>query len=208
MSTARERYEDKTKVVTFRVSKELYEELEGIRGKAGLSFADLIKLGAGIAREEIQKKLSEASELQARLVELRKTILQEQKTLDTFIETTKKERLAKLEQQYQIYTLFDAGWGAEEVRFKLAIGKTEASRHFDEWGKLRGEKEKLQVEFLKKCLRNYISSLREYIRYYASGRKQEEAEQRLEYSRRMLIDPSRLTEEEKSLLIEEYSYLL
>jgi len=208
MTTARERYEAKTKVVTFRVSQELYEDLEEIRGKAGLSFADLIKLGAGITREEIQKKLSEVSELQARLAELRKTIRQEQKTLDAFIDTTKKERLAKLEQQYEVYTLFDAGWDAEEVRFKLGISKAEASRHFKEWGKLRGEREKLQTEILKKCLRNYIRSLREYIRYHAMGRDSEEAKLRLEHSLRMLIDPSRLTEEEKALLIEEYSYFL
>jgi hypothetical protein len=148
MTTARERYEAKTKVVTFRVSQELYEDLEEIRGKAGLSFADLIKLGAGITREEIQKKLSEVSELQARLAELRKAIRQEQKTLDAFIDTTKKERLAKLEQQYKGYTLFDAGWDAEEVRFKLGISKAEASRHFKEWDKLRGQREKLQTEIL------------------------------------------------------------
>jgi hypothetical protein len=208
MTTARERYEAKTKVVTFRVSQELYQELEEIREKAGLSFADLIKLGAGITREEIKKKLSEASELQARLAELRKTVRQEQKTLDAFIDTTKKERLAKLEQQYQIYTLFDAGFSNQEVRFKLGIGKDEASRHFKEWAKLRGERGKLEAELLKKCLRNYINSLREYIRYRAMGRDLEEAKLRLEYSRHMLIDPSKLSEEEKALLIEEYSYLL
>ena len=99
MTTARERYEAKTKVVTFRVSHELYDDLEEIRGKADLSFADLIKLGAGIAREEIEKKLSEVSELQDQLAELRKTIRQDQKTLESFIETTRKEQLAKLERR-------------------------------------------------------------------------------------------------------------
>ena len=208
MTTARERYEAKTRVVTFRVSQKLYEDLEGIRGKASLSFADLIKLGAGIGREEIEKKLSEASELQAQLAELRKTIRQEQKTLDAFIDTTKKEQLAKLEQQYQIYTLFDAGFSTDEVRFKLKMGKDEVYRHYKEWGKLRGEMEKLQIELLEKCLQNYITTLREYIRYHATGRALEEAEQRLEHSRRMLMDPSRLTEEEKALLIADYSYFL
>lgn len=208
MTTARERYEAKTRVVTFRVSQELYEDLEEMRGKAGLSFADLIKLGAGIGREEIQKKLSEVSELQAQLADLRKTIRQEQKTLDAFIDTTKKEQLAKLEQQYQIYTLFDAGFSTDEVRFKLGISKSEVSRHFKEWGELRGEKEKLQTELLKKCLRNYIISLREYIQYRATGHALEEAKQRLEHSRHMLIDPSKLTEYEKALLITDYSYFL
>jgi hypothetical protein len=40
------------------------------------------------------------------------------------------------------------------------------------------------------------------------GRDLEEAKLRLEHSLRMLIDPSKLTEEEKALLIEEYSYFL
>ena len=208
MTTARERYEAKTRVVTFRVNQELYENLEEIRKEADLSFADLIKLGAGMAREEIEKKLSEISKLQTKLTELRMTIRQEQKTLDAFIETTRKEQLAKLERQYQMYTLFDAGFSTDEVRFKLDISKSDASRHFKEWGELRGERERLQTELLKKCLQNYILRLREYIQYRATGRDLEEAKQRLEYTRHTLIDPSKLTEEEKALLIAEYSYFL
>ena len=208
MTTARERYEAKTKVVTFRVSQELYDDLEEIRGKAGLSFADLIKLGAGIAREEIEKKLSEVSELQDQLAELRKTIRQEQKTLESFIETTRKEQLAKLEQQYQIYTLFDADYSTDEVRFRLKIGKDEVYRHFKDWGNLRGEKEKLQTELIKKCLHNYITSIREAIQYRLVGRASDEAQQRLEYYQGILADPSKLTEEEKAFLIDNYSYFL
>lgn len=208
MTTARERYEAKTKVVTFRVSQELYDDLEEIRGKADLSFADLIKLGAGIAREEIEKKLSEVSELQDQLAELRKTIRQEQKTLESFIETTRKEQLAKLEQQYQIYTLFDADYSTDEVRFRLKIGKDEVYRHFKDWGNLRGEKEKLQTELIKKCLHNYVTSIREAIQYRLVGRASDEAQQRLEYYQGILADPSKLTEEEKAFLIDNYSYFL
>ena len=208
MSTARERYEAKTRVVTFRVSQELYEDLEEIRKEANLSFADLIKLGAGIAREEIEKKLSEITKLQTQLTELRMTIRQEQKTLDAFIDTTKKEQLAKLEQQYQIYTLFDAGYSTDEVRFKLKMGKDKVYRHFKEWGVLRGEREKLETELLKKCLQNYILSLRENIQYRLTGRALEEAKQQLEYYHRRIVDPSLLTEEEKTFLIANYSYFL
>ena len=208
MTTARERYEAKTKVVTFRVSQELYDDLEEIRGKAGLSFADLIKLGAGIAREEIEKKLTEVSELQDQLAELRKTIRQEQKTLESFIETTRKEQLAKLERQYQIYTLFDADYSTDEVRFRLKIGKDEVYRHFKDWGNLRGEKEKLQTELIKKCLHNYVTSIREAIQYRLVGRASDEAQQRLEYYQGILADPSKLTEEEKAFLIDNYSYFL
>ena len=208
MSTARERYEAKTRVVTFRVSQEIYEELEKIREGANLSFADLIKLGAGIAQEEIDRKLSEASELQEQLTELRKMVQQEQKKLDSFIETTKKEQLAKLEQQYQIYTLFDADYSTDEVRFKLKIGKDEVYQRFKEWGKLRGEREKLQTELLKKCLHNYIISIQENIQYRLTGRASEEAQQRLNYYQSMLTHPSKLTEDEKVFLIDNYSYFL
>ena len=208
MSNARERYEAKTRVVTFRVSQEIYEELEKIREGANLSFADLIKLGAGIAQEEIDRKLSEASELQEQLTELRKMVQQEQKKLDSFIETTKKEQLAKLEQQYQIYTLFDADYSTDEVRFKLKIGKDEVYQRFKEWGKLRGEREKLQTELLKKCLHNYIISIQENIQYRLTGRASEEAQQRLNYYQSMLTHPSKLTEDEKVFLIDNYSYFL
>jgi len=207
MTTARERYEAKTRVVTFRVNQELYENLEEIRKEADLSFADLIKLGAGMAREEIEKKLSEISKLQTKLTELRMTIRQEQKTLDAFIETTRKEQLARLERQYQIYTLFDAGWSTEEVKFKLGISQADVSRYFREWGKLRGEREKLEIELIKKCLQKHIASLQEHIHWRATGHDLEEAKRQLKHCQYMLIDPSKLNEEERAFLIAKYSYL-
>ena len=55
---------------------------------------------------------------------------------------------------------------------------------------------------------NYILSLQENIRYRLVGRATEEAKRQLEYYRRMLANPSKLTEEEKTLLIADYSYFL
>ena len=208
MTTARERYEAKTRVVTFRVSQELYADLEKVRKEASLSYADLIKLGAGLAREEIQKKLSDVSQAQERLAELRLSIRQEQKALETFLNRSKKEHLAKLDEQYQVYTLFDAGYSADEVRFRLGIGLVDTNRHFKEWAELRGAREKLQIELLKKCLQNRIITLREHICYRAVGKGREEATEQLAYCRQMLVDPSKLSEEEKAFLIAEYSYLL
>lgn len=208
MTTARERYEAKTRVVTFRVKQELYEEIEKVRKEADLSFTDLIKLGAGIAREEIQKKLSEVGQAQAQLADLRKTIRQEQKALDAFIDASRKEHLTKLKEQYRVYTLFDAGYTPEEVRFELHIGQADADRHFKEWAKLRGAREKLQIEFLRKCLQNRVGALKEHIRYRAVGKELEEAKEQLAFCRQMLIDPSKLGEDEKAFLIAEYSYLL
>ena len=70
MTTARERYEAKTKVVTFRVHQGLYEDLKKIKTETSLSFTDLIKLGAGIARDEIEAKIAEENDWQGKLEKL------------------------------------------------------------------------------------------------------------------------------------------
>jgi len=209
MTTARERYEAKTKVVTFRVNQELYEDLEQVRNKAGLSFTDIIKLGAGIALEEIEKKLTEISKLQGQLAELQKSIRNEQKTLDEFIEKQKKEQLAKLEYDYQIYSLFDADWSTEEVSFNKKITPKEAYEYFKQWGKLRKQHQAVQDELVKRCLQEHISRLDEQImwakfRGYKPG-ELDEPERTLEQCRRRLTDLSMLSKEEKSFLIAEYS---
>jgi hypothetical protein len=205
MTNARKRYEAKTRVVTFRVDQEVYEQIEEIRKLEGLSFADLIKLGAGIAREEIDKKLNEVSRLQAQLVDLRKSIFNEQRKLDKLIENARKEKLDKLEREMQAFHLFDTGWSTDEVRSKLGISKDTVFQQYKEWAELRDEREKLQIELFKKYLRKQIANLREYIYYRATGRDLEESKKRLEYCRHMLIDPSKLSEEDKIFLISEHS---
>ena len=208
MNTARKRYEAKTKVVTFRVNHELYDELKKLKAKSGLSFADLVKLGAGIARDEIEDKIEEINNLQGRLKQLREEEQAGKQTVAEMIEKEKQVQHKKLERELEIFRLFDLGWSIEEVDFKLKMGRREVSKYFNEWGELRGEKEKLQAELLKKCLHNYILSLQENIRYRLVGRATEEAKRQLEYYRCMLANPSKLTEEEKTLLIADYSYLL
>ena len=208
MNTARERYEAKTKVVTFRVSQELYAELKRVQAESGLSFADLVKLGARIAREEIEDKLEEINNLQGRLKQLREEEQAGKQTVADMIEKEKQAQHQKLERELEIFRLFDLGWSIEEVDFKLRLGRREVSKYFDEWAEMRGEREKLHEELLKKCLYNYILSLQENIRYCLVGRATEEAKQQLEYYRRMLANPSKLTEEEKTLLIADYSYFL
>ena len=208
MNTARKRYEAKTKVVTFRVNHELYDELKKLKAKPGLSFADLVKLGAGIAREEIEDKIEEIRNLEGKLEQLREAEQSEKQLVADMMVKEKQAQHEKLEREIEIFRLFDLGWSIEEVDFKLKMGRREVSKYFNEWGELRGEKEKLQEELLKKCLHNYILSLQENIRYRLVGRATEEAKRQLEYYRRMLANPSKLTEEEKTLLIADYSYFL
>jgi hypothetical protein len=208
MTTARERYEAKTKVVTFRVHQGLYEDLKRIKTETGLSFTDLIKLGAGIARDEIEAKIAEENDLRGRLKELREAVQTEKQRVADIAAKERQEQLGKLEHEIQAFRLFDLGWSIEEAKFKLGMSQAEVSQHFTDWATMRGEREKLQTELLKKCLQNYIARLREHIYYRAVGRDLEEAKQRLEHSQRMLTDPSKLTKEEKTLLISDYSYFL
>ena len=103
MNTARERYEAKTKVVTFRVSQELYAELKRVQAKSGLSFADLVKLGADIAREEIEDKIEEINNLQGRLKQLREEEQAGKQTVADMIEKEKQAQHQKLERDLEIF---------------------------------------------------------------------------------------------------------
>ncbi len=208
MTTARERYEAKTKVVTFRVHQGLYQDLKRIKTETGLSFADLIKLGAGIARDEIEAKIAEENDLQGKLKELREAVQAEKERVAHIAAMERQEQLVKLEHEIQAFRLFDLGWSIEEARFKLGMSQAEVSRHFTDWAAMKGEKEKIQDELLKKCLKRHITVLQEQILWRATGRALEEAKIQLEHCRRMLMDQSKLTEEEISFLLAEYSNLL
>lgn len=140
MTTARKRYEQKTKVITFRVSNEIYDQIEDAKVKTGLSNADLIKLRAGIAQEEIKAKLSEASGLDRRLAQLKVSIRQTQQELDRVIAQERKRRLAKLDTEIEVFKLFDQGWALEEVSFKIGIPYETTYRYFQEWGDARNNK--------------------------------------------------------------------
>ena len=208
MTTARERYEAKTRVVTFRVRQQLYDELMKIKGETGLSFADLVKLGAGITRDEIAAKIDETSNLQRKLEELRAVVQAEKQMVADTAAKERQEQLGRLKHEIQVFRFFDLGWSIEEVRFKLGMTQAEISQHFKVWSEMRGEKERVQVELLKKYLRRHITVLQEQILWRATGSALQESKIQLEHSRRMFNDPSRLTEEERDFLLTEYSYLV
>ena len=208
MTTARERYEAKTRVVTFRVNEELYDELKEINAESGLSFTDLVKLGAGIARDEIDAKTSELGDLQEKLKRLRETVQNEKQLAADIAAKERQERLKKLNQEIQAFRLFDLGWSIEEARFKLDMTQAEISQHFKVWGEMRGERERVQAELLKKCLRRHIATLKEQILWRTASKSAlEEAKIQLEHCRRMLIDPSALTEGERVYLLTEYTHV-
>jgi len=206
MTTARERYEAKTKVVTFRVNEEIYNDLKEIMADSGLSFADLIKLGAGIVQEEIEAKIAEKNDMRVKLEQLRGAV-QTQKQL--VIEVVAKEKQAQheaLNREIEIFRLFDLGWGIEEVMFKTEKCRWDIAKYFDDWAEMRGEKDKIQAELLKKCVRRHMAHLSEHIALRARKDTLEEANGQLERCRYLLADPSLVTEPERIFFLTEYLY--
>jgi len=208
MTTARERYEAKTKVVTFRVNEEIYNDLKEIMADSGLSFADLIKLGAGIVQEEIEAKIAEKNDLQGKLEQLRVAVQSQKQRAAETLAKEKQAQLEALNREIEIFRLFDLGWGIEEVMFKTEKGRKEVSSYFNEWAEIRGEIKKIQEELLKKCLRRHIAVLTEQISRYATKGALEEANIQLERCRYLLMDPSQVIDQERIFLLTEYSYSL
>jgi len=204
--TARDRYEAKTRVVTFRVASELYEELSKIKSDSGLSFADLIKLGADIATAEIEEKLTELGILQQKVEELRLQVQSAKKAAEATVKQERQERLQKLDREMEAFRLFDLGWDVEETRLKVGMGRDEASARFTEWAAMRGEREKVQEELLRKCVNDHIGILMTHIAMRASRKETEELNGQLRRCRYLVMNPSRATEEEKNFYLGQFGY--
>ena len=211
MTTARERYEAKTRVVTFRVKNEEYHHLDEVKSKAGLSYADLIKLGAGIAEAEIKTKIAEASSLESRLVQLKTAIRQAQQDLDRYTNEERKRRLAELDKQMEAFKLFDVGWGLEETAFKLALPQPKAFDYFQQWAEERKDKQAAERELLRACARCHIEQLEFRIEWFA-GRPPESYQEELKEIRReikhchhLLNAPDEIKAEWRQFLLAQYS---
>jgi predicted transcriptional regulator len=211
MTTARERYEQKTKVVTFRVHQEVYEQIEEVKARTGLSNTDLIKLGAGIAQEEIKAKLADISGLKARLAELKSSVEQEQQRLSKSLDEERRRRLEELDTEMKVFKLFDRGWRVETVSYKMGISQATVRHYFREWAKERKDKKAAEVELLSRCLKKHIDRL-EQQRMWAAfryGRSATEDVERLQKQIddcwRLLSTPEQMGKEDREFLIAEYS---
>lgn len=211
MTTARERYEQKTKVVTFRVSLKDYDYLEEIKAKSGLSYADLIKLGAGIAQEEIKAKLADISGLKGRLAELKSSVEQEQQGLSESLDKERRRWLKELDTEMKVFKLFDRGWRVETVGYKLGIPQGTARHYFMEWARERKDKQAIERELLGRCLKKHINRLKEQkawaaFRYGRSAKEDlERLGKQLEDCWHLLSAPEEMSKEDKEFLIAEYS---
>ncbi len=209
MKTASEHHEKKTKVVTFRVANQIYDQIEDTKAKTGLSNADLIMRGAGICEEEIKAKLAELSGLDRRLAQLKVAIRQTQQELDRVIAQERKRRLAELDTEIEVFKLFDQGWALEEASFKMGIPRETAYRYFQEWGDVRNNKQAVEHELLRACLTKHLDVLKKrrcwgqlspgYPEYL------EEVQEEIDYYEYLLQSPSEIDDVRKAFLLAEYS---
>lgn len=211
MTTARERYEKKTKVVTFRVHRELYEQLEEAKAKTGLSNTDLIKLGAGIAVEEIRAKSADISGLEDRLAELKASVSREQQRLNESLNEERRHRLEQLDTEMKAFKLFDRRWRVETVSCELDIPQAMARHYFDEWAKERKDKKAAQTELLRRCLKKHIDRLKEdrlwgsLVPGRASKEDVEALQKQIDSCQQLLSTPEQISKEDREFLITEYS---
>jgi len=211
MTTARERYEQKTRVVTFRVSNEVFKELERIKAKSGLSNADLIKLGVGVAEVEIKAKIGEASGLERMLAQLKTAIRQAQQELDGYTKEERKRRLAELDKQMEAFKLFDLGWGLEEAAFKLALLQQEAFDYFQQWAEVRKDKQAAERELLRACAREHIKKLEFDIAGFAFRSPEsyqeelKEIRSEIKCCQRLLNAPDEIKAEWREFFLAQYS---
>ena len=209
MTTDRKRYEQKTKVVTFRVSNEIYDQIEDAKAKTGLSNADLVKLGAGIAQEEIKAKLAEASGLEKRLSQLKAAIRQTEQQLNKALTKERNRRLTKLNTEMEAFKLFDQGWALEAVSFKMGIPHETAYRYFQEWGDVRNNKQAIEQELLRECLTKHLDVLKQH-RHWGElppGYPEylEEVQEEIDCYEYLLQSPSEIDDVRKAFLLTEYS---
>lgn len=211
MTTARERYEQKTKVVTFRVSLKDYNYLEEIKTKGGLSNSDLIKLGAGIAQEEINAKLAELSGLEDRLAELKASVREEQHRLSESLDEERRHQLEELATEMKAFKLFEQEWSPEEVAERLGLPKATAFDYLENWAKGKKDKQITERILLVKCLQKHIRHVQEQIRWYHLFPWQynenllNELEEQMEGLQQLLVDPSKISKGDKQWLLTEYS---
>ena len=210
MAGARERYEQKTKVITFRVNVGVYTELEEIRSKGGLSYADLIKAGAGIAGQEIMNKLAQISRLERRLAKLGSAVEEKEEELKRLVHEERAHQLQQLDNEMVAFKLFDRQWSVEQVKFKLGISNQKASHYFQQWANERNDRRAVRREMLIGCLKEHIRELKSnrtwaHVLTSTPQKTVEELDSQIEYYQHLLSTPSRINQADRRFLLAEYS---
>ena len=89
------------KVVSFRVDKALFQQIEQSKKATGASYSDLIKRGADICITEVQTKLDEINKLSDKASHLGELIDEREEELNRTIEQERTERQEQLDTEFQ-----------------------------------------------------------------------------------------------------------
>jgi hypothetical protein len=156
-----------TKVKSFRVDDDLDREIEKARNASGLSYADLIKLGAGISRSYIESKIDKQKHLQDKIDELVYRIQQKEEELERlsqpFEEQIEKEKARRKKQLEDEIARKKA-----EFNYRMERSYHELAQITEKIRELKEEKDKLeaQVKSKKAELSQVINDLYEYKQKY------------------------------------------
>ena len=205
MTTARQRYDQKTKVVTFRVSLEDYDHLEGIKAEGGLSYSDLIKLGANIASEEVKGKLEKVRGMEDKLAKLRMFVEGEERKLSESLDAERRRRREDLDTEIEAFKLFDRRWRIQIVSSKLDISEKRACHYFDQWVDERKDKEVAKKELLRRCLKEHITYLTSQGLSYNADK--ESLTKRIDYCQCLMSTPDQMSQDDQEFLIARYPYV-
>jgi len=169
----------------------------------------LVKLGAGIADEEIKRRLAQVNGLESRLAELKKAIRQAQQNLESSVAEEKERKLAELDTEMEAFKLFDLGWKLDEVSLKLGINHDTAYNYFQSWGEIRNEKQAMEREFLSECLGKHLDVLKQR-RYWCRllpgySKQLDSVQEEMDYCQHLLEAPSEIDDDWKAFLRAEYS---
>ena len=202
--------ERKTKVITFRLKNEESCQLDDIQTQTGLSYGALMKLGMGIAQEEIKTKLTEAVGLKNKLSQLEAEVRQAKQQLNKTLNEERNRKLAKLDTEMEAFKLFDQGWTLETVSFRMGIPHETVYLYFQKWGDERNNKQAKEWELLRECLRKHLDVLKD--RYHwcslfpsTPEERLKEIQEQINCCQYLLQAPSEIDEVWKAFLLAEYS---
>jgi hypothetical protein len=138
-----------SKVKSFRVDDALNKEIEKAKNASGLSYADLIKLGAGISRSYIESKIDEQRHLQDKIDELAYRIREKEEELEKlsqpFEEQIEKEKARRKKQLKDELAREEA-----EFNYQMDRKYRELAEISEKVRKLKEEKDKLEAQVKSK----------------------------------------------------------
>ncbi|MFP3976022.1 MAG: hypothetical protein ACOC6S_03730 [Chloroflexota bacterium] len=144
---------EETTVVSFRIGKTDCQKLKRVKHDTGLSFADLVLMGAGIADQERRSKIAEHDGLEQRLSKAKIAAERAEREAEQAGAAERERRLATVDTELRAFELFSVGWSADQVAFELGLDPGDVYEFLKRWGEKRGQQEKVDVAMIRACAR-------------------------------------------------------